>query len=77
MKMATNGRFNPVDKRNIQFAMEEATRLADYVKRMEKRQAADGGPAPKLTPDPNDKNHEFQAPGPTDQRGPCPGESSL
>jgi hypothetical protein len=28
---------------------------------------------PTLTPDPNDKLHQFQAPGPNDIRGPCPG----
>lgn len=27
---------------------------------------------PALTPDPNDKEHEFQPPGKGDQRGPCP-----
>lgn len=69
-----NGRFAPNDKRQIRLAMEEASRLADYVRRLEKRQTAEGGPQPVLTPDPNDASHAFQAPGPTDQRGPCPGE---
>lgn len=32
---------------------------------------------PTLTPDPNDEEHVFKEPGPTDQRGPCPGMNAL
>lgn len=74
------GRINAMERQQVEMAMEQARKHVEMIKRddekerrIKKRQTS----TPKIIPDPNDAEHRFQEPGPTDQRGPCPGMNTL